>query len=661
MMSTEPASEATAGVAPKSKSRWAPSLTAYFCSGWAFLIPYLIFYLIYAWRKWPVNPTSTFSAQLSVLQPPSLLQVYWILHGMHLIMGTLALRSHWAEQTGHPTRKAFDLYRPVLTWLLLALLFWIPGVYLEYPSDPWQHYARINEWSFREIVTQHSTWTKFSYFFANSMIGHIAPALLQLKWFNAYYTGCCLLLCWQYYRLGRAVGLGERGSFIFVLIQVLASGNNIFGFYRYYGMSSSLFAQIGAVALVRFALVLLRQRPENGCGGPQAIPAMGVQVPGFYSGAGAVALLALTAFNHVQGLGIAGLGIAAVVIWRLIAWRRSMAVWLVFGIVLASFAAVLWWPRNPNLDTVYRPEGWLAAWYGFNIFAPFSIAGDRTLQILGLFGLLNLGAGVALIRRNHVVGWLTVVPIIALCLPIVAIPFANTLARTEAANIVAFHRVFLGIPAGLAVVLLCRRRFVEPCSPASNPAINPGFAQASWSFYAILLALAAIMMVPSGGPSYNRTWNALMIVPDDLSLRQILEETNGTPDREKASQVRPNLLTAAGIGYAAHAAGYWEMNDYFANRYVFPRNVPANLTSFLFDRIVDASKATGPTWLLIPSPTSLETPRSTAGYLSRHWSPQQVALDYMAAPELSVAAEHWGGKIRRQSMTTYYFFSGPGR
>ena len=31
-------------------------LVAYFRSGWAFLIPYLAAYLLYAWLKWPVNP-----------------------------------------------------------------------------------------------------------------------------------------------------------------------------------------------------------------------------------------------------------------------------------------------------------------------------------------------------------------------------------------------------------------------------------------------------------------------------------------------------------------------------------------------------------------------------------------------------------------------------
>ena len=37
-------------------------LRRYFYSGWAFFIPYLAVYLLYAWLKWPVNPASQVAA-----------------------------------------------------------------------------------------------------------------------------------------------------------------------------------------------------------------------------------------------------------------------------------------------------------------------------------------------------------------------------------------------------------------------------------------------------------------------------------------------------------------------------------------------------------------------------------------------------------------------
>ena len=93
-------------------------LVAYFRSGWAFLIPYLAAYLLYAWLKWPVNPvdggqlavsaigalpstvppsTGTPSTAHSLLSTgvPCLLHVYWFLHALHLVLGALALRAWW--------------------------------------------------------------------------------------------------------------------------------------------------------------------------------------------------------------------------------------------------------------------------------------------------------------------------------------------------------------------------------------------------------------------------------------------------------------------------------------------------------------------------------------------------------------------------------------
>lgn len=48
----------------------------YFRSGWAFLIPYLLAYLLYAWLIWPVNPVD--GGQWAVV--PCLLHVSWTLH-----------------------------------------------------------------------------------------------------------------------------------------------------------------------------------------------------------------------------------------------------------------------------------------------------------------------------------------------------------------------------------------------------------------------------------------------------------------------------------------------------------------------------------------------------------------------------------------------------
>jgi len=538
----------------------APALRSYFRSGWAFLIPYLAAYLLY-WRlNWPVNPRSA-----PGLQPPCLLHVYWALHAINVILGAIALVSWWRRQSAEdsPERlrpKALgSALRGVAPWLLVALVFWVPGVYLEWPADPWEHFRRINEWSSLQTVVAHYAWTKTSYFLAYSLLGQIAPVARRLFWLDLYYTGVCLLLSWQYFRLARAAGLSAPASALFVLLLTVLLGNSVFGFYRYYGISSTMFAQIGAIAFIRVGLEAVG-RPRLGTGStgpglslsPLSLVASGAGagvapgLPAFSSllrgSVAAAALLPLIAFNHVQGLGVAGLGLGAVLVWRLIEWRRSMILWLAMATVALSVAAVLWWPRSPALDDPYRSSGWLTAWYGFNVLAPHSLAGDRAIVILGAFGIINLVAGLFLLRRNHVAGWLAVTPLLALCLPFVAIPFANALAQIALSEIIDFHRMLLTIPAGLALVAMgCAlaenaprggRTIAKAGSTSWLPLVGPAARRATTDpFLLLILTLVALVVVPADQPFYNRFWHALMIPPRDLVMEDTALAVEPVADR----------------------------------------------------------------------------------------------------------------------------------
>lgn len=526
------------------------SAGSYFRSGWAFLIPYLAAYLLYAWLKWPVHPPNT--GQEGVV--PSLLHVYWALHAGHLALGFIVLRSWWQGRSSASRQVAGPGFRvsalwPLLPWLCLALIFWIPGVYLEWPSDPWDHLDRIVWWSDMDFVTADSSWLKSGYFIPYSLLSW-ATGSRQIFWLHFYHAGICLLLSWQYFLLARACGLGRRASTVFVLLQALLFGNNIFSFYRYYGISSSIYAQLGAVALTRVAIEAARGglvRPRSGAhGGDGNLPAAGAQRPSslpsappawLLPGASAVLLLILIALNHVQGLGLAGLGVGAVVVWRLVQWNRSVIIGLAAIATLLSVAAVLWYPRDAGIVALYQAQGWLNAWYGFDLFDPGSAAFERSMHILGAFGLLNLATGVWLLRRNHLAGWLTLVPIVALVLPCVALPFAQFIAaHTHTSYIITFHRMLLAIPTGLALVttvseLLNRDYargstsvlFGDGTARGLEGLINaPAALPRICAFLLIPMALGAALAAPPRTPNsinllgYNRVWNALAIVPDDL-------------------------------------------------------------------------------------------------------------------------------------------------
>ncbi len=170
-------------------------MIAYFRSGWAFPIPYLAAYLLYAWLLWPVNVAAAGS------WAPCLLHVYWTLHAINLVLGFITLRSWWKrrrKEEGAENHSAFQLFSSsafsAAPWLCIGLLFWIPGIYLEWPADPNWHLERINRWHSLAFVRDHIQWYKSSYFLPYSLTGKAVDYNVG-SGLELYYTGICLLLC----------------------------------------------------------------------------------------------------------------------------------------------------------------------------------------------------------------------------------------------------------------------------------------------------------------------------------------------------------------------------------------------------------------------------------------------------------------------------------
>jgi len=516
---------------------------------------------------------------------------------------------------------------------------------------------------------------KSFYFFAYSFVGGI-PAAHQLFWLNIYHTVVCLLLSLQYYRLAQAVGLGRRLAFLFVIVNLLTFGNSTFAFFRYYSLASTLFAQLGAVALIRIAVGALKapgKKARSGQGplAQQIAPRFLGAAPGIASlisapfsllrgSFAAGGLLPLIAFNHVQGLGIAGLGLGAVIIWRLIDWRRLMVFWLATAAIALSVAAVLWWPRHAYVDSVYRLQGWLNAWYGFNMYSWPSPAANRTMQILGLFGLLNLAAGVILVCRNHVVGWLTVGPVIGLSVPFIALPIVNRLAAEDVVAIMAAHRMFFAVPSGLAVVVLTqelscwlRVRHHRVGSPlqargADMPsAISGGLVAIaallptqiqSWrdrtspAFALLLMCLGFAMTVPSNWMGFNRTWQVLARTPDDLALHQVWQSIATYASLPgKNSTARIQTMSIPGYLIDIQHAGRPDVDyRHFENTHLNPIYDFTRAMNALGS--VDTLKTAR---FLLFDPAGFYSCYSLAGICSGHWPPQEAALAAAGTPELN--------------------------
>ena len=637
-------------------------LVAYFRSGWAFLIPYLAAYLLYAWLKWPVNPvgggqlavsaigallstvplsTVTPSTAHSLLSTgvPCLLHVYWTLHALHLMLGLLALVRWWHQPAilysdlRLPTKDSCRLW-PVLPWVLLGLLFLLPGIYWEFPGDVWEHYTRINDYSVNATLRSvGGIWRKSGYFLPYSLVGSL-PAITQHFWLNVYYSGMCLLLCWQYFQLAKVIGLRRGAAFVFVLLQALLLGNSIFSFYRYYGLSSTLPAQIGAVAFVSLVIRAMK--------GPSPVSMLHSQPGMLLISGGGVLLLFLMTFNHPQSLGFALLGLLAVILWR--TGRRKL-IWCGVGVTLASIILVLWWPVDPVIRDTYRSAGWISPWYGFNLLSLGSPAAQRGMQIVGLFGVVNLAAGAWLLRRKHLVGWLTVTPVLALLCPLFAIPFATLLSQTSLEYIVVFSRMLLGIPVGLALVACFQEMSPTPVYLNLRRCFAP--------FPVMLGTLAAFLTMPADFPYLNRFWQTLARTPADLTLQPIIRDFS-RPELVsfKKSNTR-HFVTTDAIGFSAHATGLRGVT--FNDRLIhFPR-LQSPATSADQRQNFLSSPLAHNSMIFIPTPMTLYSPCSLAGFLSGHWNTQEVALEYAAGPETSALSLRLGARPIAGTQGTYYF------
>lgn len=604
--------------------------------------------------RWPANRSSP-SALGNGGSVPPLFLVYWSLHGIHIVLAVFAARRSWQPvgysesqpltlKTRCPGPKFNNLWCATVPWLLLALIFGIPGVYLEWPADPWEHLRRITEWNSLPRVGFHSSGYKSFYFFAYSWVGWLAPEHL-LQWLNVYYVGISLLLTWQYYILAKTLGLDRRWAFTFGLINTLTFGNSCFSFYRYYGISTSIFAQLGAIALIRIALqaskdLQLAPRPLIGPTSSLNISSEPTNIRRRPNNARAllfstVSLSALIGFNHLQGLGIAAVGVSSIAAWHIIRWKRSSAIyWLAATAIVLSTFTIVWWPREPAIDAVFRPQGWLNSWYGFNFSALTSPAASRALLIFGSFGLFNLAVGLLLLLRNRAAGWLTLGPLIALSLPCVAIPLSSRIATVNAGEIVAFHRMFFAVPSGLAIIALLQAIRSRTTFRATGVfrSLCGIPRRADFSFVLFILSLVLVVCAPTDSPYFNRVWSLLSRTPSDLKLLPIWRTTELFSTFGNTASERHIIATSL-PGYVVDLQ---HVGDTFVayRDYTRSARLPVNDMTALDEFIAGKTNRIA-THALLVDPFVFVSPTSLAAVFSMHWPAQEVSLAAVGTRELT--------------------------
>lgn len=451
-------------------------LKNYFCSGWAFFLPYLFFYLIFWFFEWSVATLHQLFAGIHFLHAFGLL---WII-----------LISY----------KNFNL-KNCFFWLSLASLFLLTGAYLEYPSDPWTHFWRIFQWNNIDLISDASSNYKFSYFFGYSLIGWIPPKY-QILAIDFYYCLWGLLLAFQFYKLAIKLGLSKPWAKLAVFGTIILMGNSSFSFYRYYGISSTMLSTIAYLGAINAVLDYLKSK----------------NCSHFFI---TLLCLFLSFWNHQQGLLLFFASAVGVLLHSLhenLGWKK-FSIW--FSVIFLTttvlfhlfFHIPVFADLKETLKPIWNSDSWLYKYGGFKLFSSDPLinnASGRFFQILGALGCVNLLLAIYFIKQKKLVGWITLTPVLLLLYPPFAICLTYLLSKDN--SIIVFHRLLFAIPMGFCLIfslqLLSLKKFKSGFFKSHN----------AIPLTAILLILLSI---PNKTHYFGRFQNVFLRSDSRLSLHEI--------------------------------------------------------------------------------------------------------------------------------------------
>ncbi|MEM6457669.1 MAG: hypothetical protein AAF772_21450, partial [Acidobacteriota bacterium] len=416
------------------------------------------------------------------------------LHVALLLLGLIACAAAIRRSLAPPRATL----RRLVPWTGLALLFVVPGAYLEFPSDPIEHLQRIFVWSRQEALRGGTPADRFVYLFGYSLLGPLPfdarPRALRL--YAAFWPMLLALQLWWLAR--RGLGLPRGWSWVLVASTIALLGIGPFAFFRLYALAAAAPAYLGYLAVLTTLCAATRARP---------LP-IAPRVDG-------PILIALMAVNHLQALMFtAAAGLATALRFGLA--RRP---WTTRALLAVGFAGGVVWGVLRGSDA--RPwaaraaaERYIAPWGGARIWA-----GDPELPYLqawGVAGLLTLFLALAAPlwagRRARLIAALTLTPPLLLLWP----PFVALFHRMHgAAGPFVTFRILYAAPASLLLVLALRRLTVVALrrrrGRSTRPAVR-GLVAATLA--AALIALAAAPDLPWRG----RGWHLLVQPASTLTL-----------------------------------------------------------------------------------------------------------------------------------------------
>ena len=585
-----------------------------FADGWFFFVPYLFFYLVFKYLQFKIYDLEI---------------VFLILHIFNTLVFIYYLYKFYSKN--HLSKLLF--------WLGIILLFQIPGAYLEFPSDAWEHFRRIFEWQTCTLVDDHSTNYKFTYFWGWTLMSEVQPIYRRIA-LDIYSTFWQFLLAYQFYLFALRIGFSESWAKIQVLGTICLFGTNVFSFYRYYALSSTPLAYI---AYLRSLIIILD----------------------FFDGRRKKAfefifLLPIIYCNHYQELLILVISFIAICIANFyeknqlkVSKITLLKVVLILSLCFSTgtlfityfqtyaFLITNFWnfylqnyftEKTPNtlvIDPSYWSKlGFLKIW-------------DQQLpyfQTLGIYGYISMLFSLIFWNKYKVLSTLTFFPLLILFFQ----PFTLFIATLE--DHYTTFRVLFAFPYSFMLVVGLKETLTSLSLKNQKITINK---------YIVTISLLIFLSLQANLPWRGRLWHKIYPTPSQLSLKNIDVTAQWFFKNRPLKNYYVNAHMLLGVRrvdsqcllVTDNATSFSLVThlglQFQANQRLYPYNPSQSINTFdSLKNYIQSESNQKICSFLVGIPTQINpTPISKVGQLSSHWLPDIVKQDFNYTKEFAEVTE----------------------
>lgn len=544
-----------------------------FANGWGFFIPYLVGYVIF---------------ERTQLRVDDLYYIFIIIHLFNILS--------FAAYIYYSPKKA--AWSDVIFWTGLTLLFLIPGAYLEFPSDAWEHFRRIYSWTALELVHRSPYSHKFTYFWGWTLLSKIWDPSYRRLGLNLYSTFWQLLLAYQFFLFFKKLGFTSLWAKVQVLGTLLFFGTYLFSFYRYYALSSTI---LSYMAYLQILILIIGIVDENK-------PSLQFSIFKAFLDRRIVwlgILLLFIVYNHTQSMIFVVISTAALVFDRCLEIRHRLTLtllgvvtglFLLLGYIVAQYPKLILWPKwHPKSD-------YISALSTFRLW-------DTNLsyfETIGVHGVISIIFAIILVKKYRRVAILTLAPYYAMLFPPFVVYFSTH--HGQATNWITYRALF-AFPTSVMIVLGAKEII----------SIMKDYFRLPLTEFRIAALVTLCLVVLAWSPAYPFRGKFFFLIyrpPDELSLLNLDPIVRNFGDDQ--SHQLDCLL------FGDHATQFLMATHYDLTPQA--RLLPFNMTDMIVDEnqlqtLLKLEKKCG---LLVTSSQIPDIPDSVIGAVSGHWSPSSV-------------------------------------